>query len=199
MRMRARVFAGILVAACIGLIETPVAHAGVRETFDFKNGNWRLELSGFAALRSGNRSRTGDIGSSASVEYEVPMTQHATFGLKAYPLFVFDQDDSGEDTLVGAAFGPEFRFYTKKEEYRGFFFEIGSALLGTSGKIDGNSATFNLLNEGGVGYKFKNDWHISFKISHISNAGLADSNSGVNSLGLAIGHTFSRLRRARNR
>ena len=190
MRVKAKVIVGVIVALGVVLVGSPSAHAGVGETFDFKNGKWRLELAGFAALRSGNHSRTGDVGSAISVEYEVPLSSHVSFGLKGYPLFVYDQDDAGEDTVVGVAFGPEFRFYVEEDTYRGFFFEIGVAGLAASGKFDGNTAAVNFLIDSGVGYRFESDWHVSAKFSHISNGGLADHNSGVNIVGIGFGYTF---------
>ena len=60
----------------------------------------------------------------------------------------------------------------------------------TVGRFDGNSGSVNFFSEGGIGYKFKRDWHVAVKISHISNAGLAGSNAGVNTLGIAFGYTF---------
>lgn len=182
-----RILVSVAVVAGTVLVDAPAASAN---DYGWKDGRWRLELSGFAAFRSGNRSRTGDFGFAGSVEYEVPLVKHLTFGIKAYPLFFYDQNDSGEDTIYGAGVGPEFRVYSNGTEHRGFFFEFGSALLATTGKFDGNSGTVNFLNEAGIGYKFKRDWHVAAKISHVSNAGFASDNSGVNSLGLAFGYTF---------
>ncbi len=182
-----RILVSVAVVAGTVVVKAPLACAN---DYSWKDGRWRLELSGFTAFRSGNRSRTGDFGFAGSVEYEVPLVKHLTFGIKAYPLFFYDQDDGGEDTMYGAAVGPEFRVYWKGAEHRGFFFEFGSAVLVTTGRFDGNSGAVNFLNEGGIGYKFKRDWHVAAKISHISNAGLASSNSGVNNLGLALGYTF---------
>lgn len=126
----------------------------------------------------------------ASVEYEVPLVKHLTFGIKAYPLFLYNQDDPGEDTVFGVGVGPEFRVYSKGSEHRGFFLEIGTGVLAATGRFDGNSGAVNFLNEGGVGYKFKRGWHVAAKISHVSNLGFAFKNSGVNNLGIAFGYTF---------
>ena len=36
------------------------------------------------------------------------------------------------------------------------------------------SATMDFLLEGGVGYQFQNDWHVTLQVSHVSNGGLSD-------------------------
>ena len=73
---------------------------------------------------------------------------------------------------------------------RGWFGEIGVSVLVHTERFDGNSSKLNFMSDGGVGYKFKNDWHVSAQWRHISNSGLGDKNSGVNGLGIAIGYTF---------
>ena len=183
------VVTGIAMAASTFLGVAP-AQAQEEKAYGWKDGMWRLELSAWTSIYSGHRSRSGDYGFAGSVAYEVPVSKRFSVGLKMYPLLGYDQDDSGEDTIWGVGFGPEFRFYTKPHLHRGFFFEVGTAVIAHSGKFDGNSGNINFLNEGGAGYKFKTNWHVAAKIRHLSNAGFAQSNSGVNSLGLAFGYTF---------
>jgi hypothetical protein len=48
----------------------------------------------------------------------------------------------------------------------------------------------NFLTEVGVGYEFDNDWHVALKWRHMSNAGIASRNAGVNGLGIGIGFSF---------
>ncbi len=145
-------------------------------------GNGRLPL--------GEPFADGDFGIVGSVEYEIPVVKRLTVGIKTYPFYYFDQDDAGEDTVFGVGVGPALRVYSKGAEHRGFFAEVSGVTLVTVGRFDGNSGSVNFLGEGGVGYKFKRDWHVAAKISHISNAGLAGSNAGVNTLGIAFGYTF---------
>lgn len=185
------ILAGVLMVPGVAFADTSAAQA---DEVGWKAGTWRLELSSFAAYRSGRRSRTGDFGFVASAEYEIPLGKRLSIGIKTYPLYFYDQDDSGEDTVYGAGIGPEFRVYRKDAQRRGFFFEFGSAILATDGRLDGNSGAVNFYNEAGIGYKFKRDWHVTAKISHLSNAGFASNNAGVNTLGLAFGYSFGRAR-----
>lgn len=183
----AKILVGVMILAAIAFADASPAHA---DDVGWKEGKWRIELSGFTAYRSGKRSRTGDFGFIGSAEYEIPITKRLSIGIKTYPLFFYDQDDSGEDTVFGAGIGPEFRIYAKDTPRRGFFFEFGTAVLATVGRFDGNSGAVNFSSEAGLGYKFKRNWHVAAKIAHISNAGLATHNAGVNRLGLAFGYTF---------
>ena len=186
------VIVGILVTV-LGVTSLP---AGAQEQekeipdLGWKAGMWRLELSGWTGLHSGRRSRSGDFGFTGSATYEIPMKQHLTVGLRTYPFIVYDQDISGLDTVYALGFGPDMRVYSNGEEHRGFFLELNVGLIVQHGKFNGNSGTFNFLEEIGVGWKFKRDWHVGLKMRHMSNAGLADHNSGVNNVGLAVGYTF---------
>ena len=189
--MRQRIEAALPLAVLVGsvLMQATEAFAQSSQEHGWAAGKLRLELAGFTGIHSGRRSRTGDYGLSVSVEYEVPVIKHLTLGIKGYPLFFYEQDDSGEDTVFGVGIGPQLRAY-HREDFRGLFGEVGFAALATSGKFDGNSATLNLLSEGGIGYKFKSNWHVAAKFRHISNAGLASSNSGVNTVVIGLGYTF---------
>lgn len=182
-----RILVSAAVVAGTMMLEPPAACG---DDFDWRDGKWRLELSGFGAVRSGRRSRSGDYRIAGSVEYEVPLSGRLTIGIRGYPLFYHNQDDPGEDTVVGAAVGPAFRMYSNESEHRGFFAELGGAVLVAAGRFDGNSGAVNFFGESGVGYKFKSDWHVAVKFSHVSNAGFGDHNSGVNTLGFAFGCSF---------
>jgi hypothetical protein len=155
----------------------------------FKEGRWRVEVSGALGYDSGKRDRQGDSVITGNIEYEWPVYARCTLGLRAYPLFVYNQDDS-DPTVWGGGVGVVGRIYQKKDERRGFFVEGGVAVLGHDEHIRGNSSSINFLPEAGVGYQFKNDWHVTLQVQHISNAHLASDNAGANSVGLAVGFSF---------
>lgn len=190
MRASSKVLVSILAVTALGLFDAPAAVADEQKGLDWRNGKVRLELQGMAALRSGRRSRSGDIGFHFAVEYEMPATPRLTFSARAIPFFYYDQDDSGEDTVTGAGLGVGIRVYQVREEYRGFFWELNTNLIGQSGEFEGNSGDYNFLLATGGGYKFKGPWHVSAKFQHISNAGLASHNSGINTITFGLGYSF---------
>ncbi len=155
----------------------------------FSEGRWRTEVGVSTGFHSGNRSRTNDLLVTGNVEYEWPIFARCTLGLRAYPLFLYKQDEPSE-TLWGGGVGAVGRVYQHKGERNGWFGEGGAGVIWHSNHIEGNSATMDFLLEGGVGYQFQNDWHVTLQVSHISNAGLSDNNAGANSVGLAVGFTF---------
>jgi len=173
-------FAGLLAA------EPATAELGLR----FDEGMWRLEVSGAKGLYSGRRSRQNDTQFVAELEYEVPASPRATLGLRLLPLLVYDQNDRNHDTIWGAGAGIGLRYYLQRDTYRGLYGEADGAIIGHSGKIDGNSGSFNFLVGFGVGYQFNNNWHTAIKWRHISNASTASRNAGANTIGLAIGYRF---------
>ena len=153
------------------------------------DGRWRTEVGASTGFHSGRRSRTGDVLVTGNVEYEWPLYARCTLGLRAYPLFLYHQNDP-EDSLWGGGFGGVGRIYQRADERNGWFGEAGAGVIWHSGHINGNSATMDFLLEGGVGYQFRNDWHVTLQASHLSNAGLSDDNAGANSVGVAVGFTF---------
>ncbi|MCC6490876.1 MAG: acyloxyacyl hydrolase [Candidatus Hydrogenedentes bacterium] len=158
-------------------------------TQGFGEGRWRTEVGAATGFHSGRRDRTGDIVVKGSVEYEWPIFARATLGLRTYPLFLYMQDDP-EDTLAGGGLGIASRVYQNKDTRDGAFVEGGASVLFHSNHIEGNSATMDFLLEGGLGYQFKSNWHVTLQVQHISNGGLSDDNAGANSVGLAVGYTF---------
>lgn len=178
----AKMFVPLAIAMIAGLFPT---HAEAGERWDA--GRWRLELSGLAGLNSGRRSRTDDYNINILVDYEVPINKGVTVGLRLQPLFFYKQD--GAD-ILGAGFGPVIRWYQKQEEYEGFFVEFGVSLMGQSKKFEGNTGSINFLSELGFGYAFPKDWHVALKMRHLSNAGIAEDNSGVNGIGIGFGYRF---------
>lgn len=172
---------------------------------EFSEGRWRLELSGGPALEEGGRDREGDYFVSGTVDYEIPATPHTTLSLRGMPLFVYEQDEVSydsikellrkhesphEDTVIGAGFGLAGRVYQKADVYEGFFAEMEVLALGHAGKIEGDDSNIDFLTGVGVGYQFNSHWEALVRFEHISNAGLAAPNSGVNALRLGVGYRF---------
>jgi len=190
MRFSPRVVFVTAIIAMICVFSTGTAEAGVLGdlTNGFSEGHWRSEVTVATGIHSGRQSRSGNMLYMANVEYEWPMYARASLGLRAYPLFVYDQDDG--DTVTGAGFGLSGRYYFSKESRDGWFAEAGIGLLGHNNKFEGNSGSVNFIPQAGLGYKFQNDWHVTLQLIHFSNAGFAENNSGVNSLGLGIGRAF---------
>ncbi len=177
----------------------PSASAG-----NFSDGRWRLELSGGPALDAGSRDRNGDWMLTGYVDYEIPTTRHTALSLRAAPLFVYAQDEEHndfwkdvfddeydwDDTVWGGGVGLAYRIYQKGGAYEGFFFEGEALALAHTNRIEGNGSSVDFLTGLGIGYQFGSHWSTILRFEHISNAGLADFNSGVNALRLGIGYRF---------
>ncbi|MCL4218721.1 MAG: acyloxyacyl hydrolase [Candidatus Hydrogenedentes bacterium] len=180
-----------LVCAAVSCALPAQADNWINQSFD--DGWWRAEFQAAGGAYSGETSRGGDYYVAASIEYEWPVFARCTLGLRFYPLFLFheeEDEDYGAGTIYGGAFGIAGRMYRNPEERRGWFAEAGVALLLHSDKFEGNGGNLNFLNEIGVGYKWRNDWHLSVKWEHISNGGTSRPNSGVNTFALAVGKSF---------
>lgn len=190
----------VAIMAC-GLFAVP-AHAGL--DLDLDEGMWRLELSNDFGVHQGSRDRSGDYSLIGFVDYEVPASSRMTLGLRLMPLFVYTQDneeehrffrglfhDSDEDeTVWGAGLGLVGRIYQVKDEYRGWYGEVGVTALIHDNEFVGNNSKLNFLTTFGVGYQFKSNWHLQMHYQHISNASLGSRNSGANSVGIGVGYRF---------
>lgn len=173
------------------------AHAGDGPVFEWQQASWRLELSAMTGIDSGRRDRVGDFNGAIVFDYEMPFASdgsildRSTFSFRLRPLMYYHQDnyEDDEDIFMAGA-GLAYRVYQHKETKSGFFVEGAIELLGQTGKYEGNSGTFNVLDQIGVGYQSEKSWFATLRFQHASNAGLADDNSGVNSVGVAAGFRF---------
>lgn len=186
MGIRAFLVIVLLVTGGVVFGVLPSAEGGER----FRDGHWRLELSNTAGFREGGHERQGDVLTNLIAEYEVPLSGRFTVGLRLLPIFLYSQGSSSDSPFYGAGFGVASRVYRVKNERRGLFAEIEGHVIAHKNKLRGNSGGVNFLVGAGIGYKFKSDWHTVLKIEHLSNAGLAKHNKGVNLLGLGFGYTF---------
>lgn len=159
-------------------------------TDQFSEGQWRVEFSGTAIYTSSNKEqRSGDSLYTGSIDYTWPVSARTTIGIRAYPLFVYNQHDPSE-TIVGAGGGIVSRTYKDKDTHQGWYLEGAVSLIGHYPKFRGNTGSANFLTEAGVGYQCNENWHVAVKWRHVSNAGIASKNMGVNGVGLAVGYTF---------
>ena len=195
MKSLEKVFVSIVAIALIlgfsGTASATEFRKNLKET-KWEDGRLRIEGQGWAGIRSGRRSRTDDYGVTATVEKEFALGHRLSAGLRAMPLFFMSESDSrGRDgnNILGAGLGFSVRYYVK-EVHDGFFFESYETAIWQSDTFRGNSGRVNFLTEVGVGYEFDNDWHVALKWRHMSNAGIASRNAGVNGLGIGIGFSF---------
>lgn len=175
----------LILVFLVGSCALPAA-AGVA----WREGHWRLELTGGPGIYSGGNDRSHDYMLRGSVEYEVPAGSRCTLGLRLLPLFVYEQHERNEDTVWGAGLGVGARIYSVADEYRGLFAEIGAHALGHVHRITGNSSNINFMTGAGLGYKCKAGWHAVIRWEHISNANLGRNNAGANLITLGVGYTF---------
>lgn len=168
-------------------------------------GKWRLELNTNFGVHQGSRDRSGDFSLIGLVDYEVPANARMTLSLRLMPLFVYTQDggedgdwlgdlfhnnDRNDDTVWGAGVGVVGRIYQKKDVYEGWYGEAGVTAMFHNNEFVGNNSNLNFLTTLGVGYQFKNDWHLQLHYQHISNGSLGSRNSGANTLGIGLGYRF---------
>lgn len=161
---------------------------------NWEDGRYRLEFQAWNGMRSGRRERDDDFGIVGSIERDFVLREKLTVGLRFIPLFFYDADDNADDNypetdIAGVGAGLTLRYYPG-EAQDGWFFELAESIVGHEEKFNGNSGSVNFMTELGVGYEFTNDIHVSGRWRHLSNAGLADKNSGVNAFGLSIGFSF---------
>lgn len=192
-RPAAYAFTVVALAAVLLISGMPAAQAddgGSSGLFaGFGEGRWRVEVGGASGFDSGKRDRSEDSVITGNVEYEWPVFARCTLGLRAYPLFIYNQDND-DPTVWGGGVGVVGRIYQRKEERTGFFVEGGVAILGHANEIEDNSSNINFLPQAGVGYQWKSGWHTTIQVQHISNGSLASHNAGANSIGVAVGFRF---------
>jgi hypothetical protein len=158
----------------------------------FAEGTWRLDLTAMAGLDTGSVDRGGDVLVAGTAAYEVAVAPHATLQLRAMPLFGYfesSRDEGHAEDLLGGGVGLGALLFLR-DTYDGWYAEACVTCVWHTGEIEGDSSSFDFLSELGVGYQFENDWHVTLKWAHLSNAGFGDDNSGANTIGLSFGRLF---------
>ena len=174
-----------------GAGNTAVAESEFTERF--RSTMWRMDLTAAMGYDSGSHTRQGDYYVTGSVEFGWAVLSRGVLGVRLYPLFLYyeEADSKGNSHWIyGAGAGVVGRAYLRKDVRQGWFGELGIAPIWHSRYIERNSSRVNFLSEIGVGYQFRNDWHMTLKWEHLSNANLKRLNSGVNSIALGVGYTF---------
>jgi len=156
---------------------------------EWKDGTKRFELNSVFGSNSGGKTRSGDLGLVATVEREFPLYKKLSVGLRAMPLYLYEEKHSDGHTIWGLGGGVSLRHYWKKS-HKKWFSEVTETLVIHSEKFRGNSTKFNFMTEFGLGYQFENEWFVIGKWRHLSNASIGRKNSGVNGVGLGFGFRF---------
>jgi hypothetical protein len=123
-----------------------------------------------------SRVLTGDLGSGA-------LRGNLEYGVEAIPAMVVFQST----TVYAAGFSPlQLRYNFTAPKTVAPFVEIGGGILGSSDRLPEFTNNFNFISGGGVGLQFLRDGRpsvaVGMRYQHISNAGLARSNPGINSI-----------------
>lgn len=189
---------GAMIAAIVtSVLLVNDAQAGTWEeikALSWEDGRNRLEVQGWAGMRSGRRSRSGDGGIVGSYEREFVVGEKLTVGARLIPVFFYAADAEPGDNypetdVAGFGFGLTIRRYLHEAE-DGWYAELAESVIAHEEKFNGNSGSVNFMTELAIGYEFASDFHVSGRWRHLSNAGLADDNSGVNAFGISIGFSF---------
>ena len=116
------------------------------------------------------------------------------YALDAVPAFVVSQK---QNTAFGVGVNPfAFKWILDKRAVAPYF-ELGGGTLFTNTQVPAGTSRVNFTSSGALGLHFlrsKYNWSAEIRFMHISNAGLANLNPGINTLQLRIG--FGRFARA---
>ena len=119
---------------------------------------------------------TGDLGGG-------PLRGNLEYGVEAIPAMVVFQ----RNTVYSAGFSPlQLRWNFTSPKTVAPFLEIGGAVLASSDQLPEGTSRFNFLTNGGLGLQFLRNGRpsvsLGMRYQHISNAGTANHNPGINSL-----------------
>lgn len=110
------------------------------------------------------------------------------YGVEIVPAMIVSQSTK----VLAAGFSPlQLRYCFTSGRHTVPFFEIGGFILPSAGEIPEHTSRFNFLTFGGIGFsqfiQSRNAIQVGVRFQHISNAGIADHNPGINSLYLFMG------------
>ena len=101
---RSKTFRGAVGAVLLVLLANaaPAEEKKIQKLIRWRDGLWRTEVSTFTGLRSGRRSRTGDINLNGTLEYEMPAGKRGAAGIRVHPLFLYEENRTDKPIWGGA-------------------------------------------------------------------------------------------------
>lgn len=155
---------------------------------------WRADVVTASALPSIGYDRKKDGYLHIDLEAEMPLWGPVTGAIRGIPVYTFDP--AGEQPVWGAGFGILNRVYLSAGGHgeprpQGWYTSIGVSTVWSTARIPGNASRLNFLSQALLGFAWpQRNWHVAGGIEHMSNAGTAEPNHGVNGLALSIGFTL---------
>ena len=117
-----------------------------------------------------------------------PLRGRFEYAVDAVPVFVLFQP---KNTAYGAAVNPFALIWNFDTDGRVVpYVDLGGGVLFTSTQVPPGTSRTNFTTAGAVGFHFlarKATWSADIRFMHISNAGLADLNPGLNTVQLRLG------------
>ena len=166
-----------------------VATAAQAQGLRFEDGRWKLEVAGYHTVSASDSTHRGENYGTLTLEYEVPMFQRMTMGLRATPLFIYDEGGSA-GKIYGAGGGLAFRYYLNGQTRSGLYGEAGSMLFWHNKEFTGSDGRLDFASMAGIGYRWEAGVQVSVRYEHISNGGLFKDNVNINAIGVAVAYTF---------
>ena len=147
-----------------------------------------LLVHDMGGLWSNTRSE-GGVDWNAEIVFKKPSLM--LWGGAILPNFGLSVNSRGDTSKVYGGGVWEFQFG------KGFFFNVGTGLAVHNGQLESDDANKKQLGSRILfrepiefGYTFNEHHRISIMFDHISNAGLADPNEGLDTLGVRYGYQF---------
>jgi lipid A 3-O-deacylase len=184
-----KTFLAILLGCLCAAAQKPVndpLHKGANE-WGFQTGGGFSIVGGVRSrsywLLAGRYSRilTGDL-------CRCPLRGNLQYGVEAIPVMVFNQTSH----VYAGGFSPlQLRYnFTAPKRVKPYI-EMTGTMLGSAEPVPEGTARFNFMTGGGIGLQVFNEkaraWQLGVRFQHISNAGIAQRNPGINALYLFTG------------
>ncbi len=177
--------------ACISSLAQSDQTASNKEPTPFHRGTnewglhtgWGVSIAGGA----GNRSYWMLVGRWGYILIDElgngPLRGNLQYGIEVIPVLVMSQSS----TIYAAGFSPlQIRYNFIAIRRLVPYVEIGGCILGSAEPLPENTSRLNFLTHGGVGLQLlhhqSRTFQIGMRYQHISNAGIAERNPGINSL-----------------
>lgn len=148
----------------------------------------RLEIG--TGVRIGHNSNEAD-GTLISLilDFSKKTSEHSEVSIRTLPTFTYFQT-KGEEDLFGFGVGIAYRVYFKESFVKSPYIELHEILSLHQNKFEGNDSNINFNSAITIGYQINDNWDLSLRFSHFSNAKLKENNDSTNLISLCTGYKF---------
>ncbi len=155
---------------------------------DSKKLQPRLEIGTGVRVGQNSNEAEGTL-ISLILDFSKKISKHSEISIRTLPIFTYFQN-KGEEDLFGFGVGIAYRIYFKECFVKSPYIELHEIAALHQNKFEDNDSNINFNSAIAIGYQINDNWDLTLRFSHFSNAKLKENNDSTNLISIHTGYKF---------